>query len=396
MLCRRKDRAYEAQEWRTFDCQALAGIDKDKLQHLRVPVPSPADCDALRMFMSSVPNLKSVCVTDLPDHKGFFKAFSALGLGLLYLSQTLRHLEMRMTNFNRPASWDPSEAFEFQEDPPFHFNLMFQRARSLVPNQILKNLLEYEHLDAKDADALLRLESLKLEKLVLPKGAFGMLFARPPLLNLSLPGCTIMPSMWDELAGRSQLKRIQNIEYGSLGSPFIRFLNTQSHVEIVEFDRPKDTYQAAGLSLEYGKSSLHIDYEKIQTAAELGPWTKWYQQNVGKEKDTYSTTKELLSQLQESGPIKSLRLPACMMDIDRENMRQLSAFSQLDALEFAFDYTNEVPSVGLVARNGVGSKKKKIQTRLVTVPSEAPRSKVIDWYHGSFSLNSLISRNLVK
>ena len=270
---RRRALAFVTEDsWMVWNIRALAALKPDRIRELEIPVPTEVDCSGIQTFLTVVSRLKPVCLRDIPDQLEWDDELQHLCLGLLQCSRSLKHLKVHLTNWNRQPSWNSDHRFVKYEDSAFHFDKIFPNAPSEEQVE-MKTYLGKNYVDPEDRTAPFQLESLGLEHFGIPEGAFGMIFGRYRLKNLSLSYCRYDSSIWQELQLFSQLKRLEGISYGTLDEIFMGFLKTQKTLEYFSFQEPMNSYEGDFQSWE---GSTDMLYKLTEEVPALGPW--WNQE----------------------------------------------------------------------------------------------------------------------
>ena len=95
------------------------------LRLLKTQVGLPNDCYVLGEALRCLPCLETLTITDIPDEDEFMdEAVPFLGRCLRTCTASLRHLDLSLTNPNRPRSWEP-DLFVFPHPLDYHFNILF-------------------------------------------------------------------------------------------------------------------------------------------------------------------------------------------------------------------------------------------------------------------------------
>lgn len=315
--------------WDDWDFDILHGMSVTNLKVLRLPLRLPSDCVRLGMALTIMPSLASLAITNIPDREEFLKELKHIGKGILSCASTLRELDIEMTNFNRPASWDKDERFIEPKDNGSLFCKLFP----CPPMDDISALFERHSRQGTDTmvEAPLSLTKLRLKHVSLPRYSFGIVFNTMTVKHLHLPYSKVDEGVWKILKIYSQLDSLTDISYDMLSAGFLDFLGEQSSLKELTFARPQDRFDATDVTF-YG-ANAHMMIRVSEEAPRVGP-------DAGAK---YPSLDHFLSSLQEMRKLKHLGLPADMFTITRDCLFSIAqSLSGLEHLELGFDYNDTV------------------------------------------------------
>lgn len=315
--------------WGDWDIGFLLGMSVTKLKVLKLPIRQASDFIQLGRALAVMPRLVSLVITDIPDRVEFLVELEHIGKGIKSCASTLRELDIEMTNFNRPASWDRDERFV----EPKNDGLFFRKLFPCPPREELLVLCERHARRDTDpmVEAPLSLTKLRLKHVSLPWYSFGMVFNAEKINHLHLPYSMVDEQVWGFLATYAQLDTLMDISYDMLSAGFLNFLGKQSSLKDLSFARPQDRYDAMNI-IFYGISP-HMMFRVSKEAPRLGP-------DTGAE---YPSLESFLYSLEDMTMLKHLVLPADMYTITPDSLLFIAAsLTGLEYLELGFDYDSAV------------------------------------------------------
>lgn len=315
--------------WNDWDIGILHGMSVTKLKVLKLPLRLPSDCARLGQALTVMPRLVSLVITDIPDREEFETEFEHIGKGIMSCASTLRELDIEMTNFNRPASWDHDERFLEPEERGFFFRKLFP----CPTNEELLALCERHGRHGTDpmVEAPFSLTKLRLKHVSLPWYSFGMIFNAVTIKHLHLPYSMIDDAVWELLENYAQFDSLTDISYDMLSTKFLSFLEQQSSLRELSFARPQDQYDEEDV-ISYG-ASRHQVICLAKEAPRLGP-------DIGAE---YPSLDDTLSSLKDLTMLRHLVLPADMYTMTRGCLSYIAtSLTSLEHLEIGFDYNDLV------------------------------------------------------
>lgn len=324
--------------WDDWNFDVLHGMSVTNLRVLKLPIRLPSDCVRLGQALTVMPRLASLAITDIPDREEFLVGLEHIGKGIKSCASTLRELDIDLTNFNRPASWDRDERFPEPRDDRF-----FRKLFPCPPQEELFALCKRHSLDDTDpmVEAPLSLTKLRLKHVHLPWYSFGIVFNAETIKHLHLPYSMVHDGVWGFLEMYAQLDTLTDISYDMLSAKFLEFLEEQSSLKELSFARPQDQYHAEDI-IFYG-ASPHMMLRVSRKAPRLGP-------DTGAE---YPSLDEFLSSLEGMTMLKHLVLPADMYTITPDCLSFVAAsFTGLEHLELGFDYNDVVRTSTLAFHHG--------------------------------------------
>ena len=315
--------------WDAWNFNILHEMSVTNLKVLKLPIRLPSDCVRLGKALKIMPNLASLTITDIPDREDFVAELEHIGEGIMSCASTLRELDIEMTNFNRPRSWDSVQPFIEPEDEGFFF-------RKLFPCPSQEELFALCERALRDYTAMidevpLRLTRLRLKHVSLPWYSFGMILNAMTIKHLHLPYSMVEDEVWQFLEHHTQLDSLTDISYDMLSPRFLRFLREQSRLKELSFARPQDQYEAADVRF-YG-ADLQMEFRVSEAAPRLGP-------DTGVE---YPSLEDFKSSIMGLTMLKHLVLPADMYTITGDFLLCLAThLTGLEHLELGFDYNDPV------------------------------------------------------
>lgn len=337
--------------WDSWDFDILHGMSAANLKVLKLPIHLPSDCILLGQALTNMPRLASLTITDIPDRDEFLTGLEHIGKGIMSCASTLRELDIGMTNFNRPASWDRDERFTEPEDNGFFFRKLFPCPQKAEEHFALfdrhsqqakkKGFVffdpHFQHDPDPMVEAPLSLTKLRLKHVSLPWYSFGIIFNATSIKHLNLPYSMVDKEVWRLLKTYARLDTLTGISYDMLSKGFLDFLKTQSSLKELIFARPQDKYDAANIT--FYNDFPHMTIRVSEEAPRLGP-------DTGAE---YPSLDDFLSSLEHMTRLKHLVLPADMYTITRDCLLFIAAWlTGLEHLEFGFDYNDLVRAKALL------------------------------------------------
>ena len=316
--------------WNDWDFDILHGMSTTNLRVLKLPIRLPSDCLRLRQALATMPSLGSLAITDIPDREEFLIGLEQIGKGILSCAATLRELDIEMTNFNRPVSWDGDERFIQPKDVGFFFRKIF----SCPPEQELLGLFELHARQGKTPmmGAPLSLTKLRLKHVNLPWYSFGTIFNATTIKHLHLPFSVVdCEEVWGLLETYAHLDTLTDISHDMLSPRFLAFLKEQSSLKELTFARPQEQYDVGDVVL-YG-ASAYMTILVSDEAPRVGP------NAVAK----YPSFEKFLSSLENKAMLKHLALPPDMYRMTRDCLLFIAqSLTGLEHLELGFDYKDPV------------------------------------------------------
>ena len=263
--------------WFYWSPVVLSSFDLTTLRSLTMPVRKPLDCIKIGAAFMDMPHLVNLTMTELADSEDFVDHFCHLGDGIMALSNSLRTLDMSITNCNRPKRED--DAFVQPDDISFFFKAFFpepspDRVEALVRAKFKD---PREPLDVnihRSSKGPLDLERIRLRHIDLPWWAFETVFSPHSIKYLDLSTCRVAPNTWSDLGKYAQLYRLAGINYEILSGSCMHFLSAQQSLEFLSFARPSDIYTVAGTGLDARGMVDDVSFA-IKAAPLLGPGTQW-------------------------------------------------------------------------------------------------------------------------
>jgi hypothetical protein len=344
-------------DWRFWNVHLLQDIASPHLSSLKIPITAPSDCHVLGRALKTMVGLKSLTLTDLADRYEFFEAFGTLGQAILARGDSLRSLDIEMTNFNRPnayaTAWLKDETFAKPEYLDYFFGLLFLTHPKVLASRARRPYYNFEDIAGFDDAGLdhgpgpLKLEKLRLKNMGIPAWASQQVFDWAYLKELRLPNSDVDPSIWKDLQA-AQLEVLDDVDYELLSASLIELLSSQSSLKSLGFVRPQPNYAYTGIGTWNPNDQPVMLMRVKKQPSRLGPGTAWgrncaYGDNFApKGKPKYPTLRALLSALSGKA-LRSLVLPADMFDITPDIIPSLSTqLASLESLTWGFDYSNPV------------------------------------------------------
>ena len=347
--------------WKLWDIAILHELSMSTLVKFKVPIGIPSDCFELGCALKQMSSIRSLTVTDIPDNPLFLEYLPFLGLGILSRGASLRELDIRITNFNRPNPYDDTwervteddEAFVKPESNDWFFGWLFPQSPEDLVEEYRREYLNFRDSISREQGSPindscpLKLEKLRLKHVDLPLYAFEEVIDGTFLKELSLPFCDVDQGIWQKI-GATNLLRIADLNYDLLSEGLISFLSAQISLESLAFARPADECTASGFVQHPGDEAPTLLLRLSKRTPMLGQGTKWGRESIYGQRlamlrnGPYPSLEELLTSV--SGPrIKELHIPADMYDVTPEIIRTIgSTLMNLEHLSWGFDYDSNV------------------------------------------------------
>ena len=315
--------------WQSWNLKALEAMSVSNLKVLKLPLSLEYHCEELGRMLPTMPRLLSLTITDIPVRRAFVERLKYLGKGILSCAQTLRELDLEMTNFNRPNFWSEDERFIDDREIGYFFRQIFPYAEG---EERLAWLKRHSRNDAHTVlKAPLHLTKLRLKHISLPWYSFGVFFDAKTIKDIHLPYSMVDESLWEFLQVNAQLDTLTDFSYNILSTAFLKFLGQQSSLKELTFVRPQDRY--TGFLYLVENYTPYMVHEVAEEAPLFGPDTgAWY-----------PSLDAFQSSLKAMGKLKHLVLPGDMYGITSSFLVSIAAsLPNLEHLELGFDYTDEV------------------------------------------------------
>ena len=331
--------------WRFFNIALLQSLSTTKLEVLKVPIRFSSDLVKLGRDLIEMARLRSLTITEIPDIDEFVDQMSSLGRGIIARKDCLRVLDISMTNFNRPMSWEKDESFEMPVSVGYHFAKLF-------PKPTNQDAVEQNHMRFRDErDPIhmgghpyrgwsppLGLERLRLKHIGLPSYAFETIFQVGSLKSLLLPYSDVEDGAWQSL-GDARLTALEDIHYGSFSTAFFRFLRSQSKLKSLCLSRPHDVY-VFDQEQWWEPATIKI---VLRNVSDTAPKPLQLSRSYPKYPSPKEVENELLRAFHEMINLEHLVLPAEMLKITPRFMCALGkSLPALEHIEWAFDYQDPV------------------------------------------------------
>ena len=264
--------------WAYWSPVMLSSFDLTTLRSLTMPVRMPLDCVKIGAAFMDMPHLVDLTITELSDSEEFVDQFCHLGDGIMALSNSLRTLDLSITNCNR-RGWE-DDAFVQPDDITFFFGAFFPKpSRDRVEALVRANFEDpREPLDVdltRSSKGPLNLERIRLRHIDLPWWAFETVFSPHSIKELDLSACRVASNTWNDLGRYAHLHRLAGVNYEIISGTFMRFLPTQHCLEYLSFARPPDIYTVAGTGSDDLDLLSDVVFFAIENAPLLGPGTQW-------------------------------------------------------------------------------------------------------------------------
>ena len=341
--------------WKFWDIAILDMLSLSQLVILKLPVGMSSDCEPLGHAIASMTRLKSLTITDVPDDDDFLDELPFLGHGILLRGQTLRELDLCVTNYNRPDYYCKTwMAINLDEEPIVgpstwdrHFNAFFAGVSDDESEGIRDRFQDFTQSITKDLGLSLQPHPLKLERLRLrhidiPDFAFTQFIDGTNLKELRLTDCDVHCAVWSSI-GTESLSILEDLDYDLY--PYAKdFLHSQPLLQSLSFRRPIDTWEANQLSWYDGDEAPTLHMSVRQAQAPLGQATAWCKDSSCSRPDEpeFPRLDGLLKSLSYAN-IRYLHLPADMYDITADTMYDFGIqLPCLEGLTFGFDYEDAV------------------------------------------------------
>ena len=347
--------------WQLWDIAILHELSVSKLVKLKLPLGVPSDCFELGCTLRRMSSLKSLTITDIPDHPLFLKNLPYLGLGILSRGASLRELDIWITNYNRPDYYCDTfervtiedEAFVKPDSLDWFFGLLFPQSPEDIEDDQREKYLTFKDSISREQGSLinkprpLKLEKLRFRHVDLPLYAFEDIVDGSFLKELSLPFCDVEQGTWQRI-GTTGLVRIADLNYDLLSEELIRFLSAQTSLKSLTFARPADECTASGFVQYPGDESPTLFLQLSKRTPMLGQGTEWGRNSIYGQRlatlrnGSYPSLEELLASI-SSTELKELYMPADMYDITPVAFSMIgSKLAYLEHLSWGFDYCSPV------------------------------------------------------
>ena len=309
------------------------------LQVLKIPIARPVHCFMLGEALSVLPCLVSLTITDIPDDEEFLaEAVPFLGLSLRETAKSLRHLDITLTNPNRPYPWEGAvDVFVRPTRFDYHFHRLFPEPSREEREQALEDFLWNPDMGPEYWQPYFNLESLRLKNFGVPASAFKYIFDPRKLQKLCLPRCPVDPEVWILLAEFTQLKSLIDISHDFLDGCekenhlLLNFLSTQTGMQQLTFMRPSPVYEMDG-------------FENVGEV--VAPIISEVAQNPQEHQTVYDVLRlaNLLARgLKGMARLEHLELQGDLFALSGTAMDNFfKAISTVQHLEISFDYQDKV------------------------------------------------------
>ena len=349
--------------WEEFDVQILGRLQINFLTHLSIPIKEVTDLKALGMSLGQMTELQSLHIIDIPAMEPYLENLAWIGNGLRVLRK-LKSLGISLVNPTRRAWWERDESFERQENPSVYFDAVFSPSTYGKPadEQRREYLLQRSQDPRDDVHSTgmtlaawrppLALERLYLKHIDVPIYAWEEVFRPETLEILQLPYC-VAPKLWTTLeTSKTQLKRLEGINFEMLSPELLSFLRTQQQLEVLEFMAGEDNYfsmppedgddwwrmvpQSNNPLARAREGSYWISDKEFNKHVGFSPTGEAEYQGISDPKIAFLTTMESLHSL------KKLTLTADMFVITQGFFLEIGLLlTSLEELELGFDYQDE-------------------------------------------------------
>ena len=349
--------------WKFWDTMILSSISQSHLLTLKIPFPHYSELPALVRALSAMPQLRSLVVTDIPDRHDLSRYAPMLGQGIRSRQESLRELDLEMTNFNRPNSyaseWERDETFARHDPVDWFFDNLFLDPKDLAEwcNSLpfkcgASECVEYA-LSPTCGHGLLQLEKLRLKNIDIPAYASQKVFDWAYLKELRLLHGRVDDAIWEDLKA-AKLEVLEDIDYTQLTHPLVRLIQSQSSLKSVTFARPQPIWREGGVTDWEDGNGPQMTFILAEAPALLGPATQWgrsaswnkraHHRSFGSDKHLwYPGVTALLVALGMNEGLENLFLPADMFDITPAVIKMASRqLKSLTHLSWGFDYDDQV------------------------------------------------------
>ena len=128
-----------------FDAKLLRALCPFTLRTLKIPLQVHMDCVEIAALLVDNRHLRSLSIIDIPDDNIFLGNLDVVGRRIS-CCQSLEHLELVMTNYNRPHTWDADDSFVKPPRIDYHFSVLFPQPSPEAGDRIDKCMTRGMHL----------------------------------------------------------------------------------------------------------------------------------------------------------------------------------------------------------------------------------------------------------
>ena len=343
-------------DWMFFDVTILKSIQPAGLLKLDIPVKAPEHLPGLGSALSSMSNLETLLLRDIPAREDFYGQLHCIGNGVKSLPR-LKHLGVVLTNILRPKVWEQDDRFEKPANDSHFFDMVFPRETYRLPTpeeaslqlrEEAKELRGEVHSPASRWRPPLGLSKLSLKHIDLPIHALETVFQPETLKDLDISNNEIHNDVPTQLrAAETKLKRITGVDYELLSPQFLSFLAVQDELEVVEFLPPTDAYVAEREpGMDHG---TYQHWSLLRATEEQSASTCWSLEHNARDERGVAIypgledpSQQFLQAMQNKPRLRSLTIPADMLDITPAFIAAVGKqFPALEELEWAFNYTSK-------------------------------------------------------
>lgn len=174
----------------------------------------------------------------------------------------------------------------------------------------------------------------------LPLPARGLLACAASLTELGISLINLINFNRDNLG---EAPFIIPFEDDLLSAPFLKFVQSQSKLQTLTFNRPQDIFAETGIHEQDDFVWMYI--QPVVGYPQLGPATMWFKQNCAPLPEGFPTSTEFAVALLDKKHLRHLRIPANLFDITKDFLLQLHVGTRgIEHPKIGFDYHDVVSS----------------------------------------------------